>query len=703
MTLPSEFTIADDFPAISYQQWRSLVEEDLKGAPFEKKLVTRTYEGIDIQPVYTRPDTATVCDPNGLPGEMPFVRGSQTPEVALGGADLRQEYFHPDPAETNKQIRADLAGGVTSIQLHFDQAASQGFDPDEMAVAELLVADGVMAHSLCDLEATLQDVQLDQVGVSLDTGAAFMPAAALLVSLWQKRGIDLALVQGAFNSDPLSALSRRGHLPMSLDTSLALLGDLAQWTTQNSPHVTAVGVNTAPYHCAGATAAQDLAFQMATGVTYLRAMTSQGMSIDEAAKQILFRVELGTHHFLAIAKLRAARQLWSRVVEASGGAPESGGMKIHARTSNRVLTHRDPYVNILRNTVAMFAASIGGANIVTSVPFDCLLRLPDEFSQRVARNTMLIIQEEAHLHRVVDPSGGSWFLDSITNQLAREAWEIFQEIERREGMAAVLLSGWVAEQITSAHAPRATDIARRKEGITGVSEFPDITETPLETVAPDFTALRLAAAERTIHSRKDLDLAKALSTTGSKTAASIDAAARGATIGQLARLAGLHDSAIEVQAIEARSFAQPFEELRDAVDAWETRHGRRPAVFLANMGPVAHHTARASYAKNFFEAGGFKILSNEGFKDAAAAAKAFAESGASTAVICSSDKLYQELVPEVAAQLKQAGAKAVVLAGNPGDKEADWLNAGVDRFIYIKCNVLEILRDLLREEGVLER
>ncbi|QEG33803.1 methylmalonyl-CoA mutase family protein [Bythopirellula goksoeyrii] len=700
MTLPLEFTVAEDFPSVTYQQWRSVVEDDLKGAPFEKKLVTHTYEGIDIQPVYTQEDALNHPEAIGFPGSPPFIRGSLPPRLALQGADLRQEYYHPDVNVTNKQILADLAGGVTSVQLQFDQAASNGFDPDEVTLSDTLGDEGLMAYSQQDLNTTLEKVQLESVGIALDAGAAFLPAAALLVSLWQKQGLDLAQVQGAFNSDPLATLARNGYLPLSLNSSLALLADLAQWTAHNCPQLTAVGVNTAPYHCAGATAAQDLAFQMATAVTYLRAMIAAGMNIDEAAKQILFRVELGTHHFLAIAKLRAARRLWSRVVEASGGSPGAGAMKLHARTSDRVLTHRDPYVNILRNTVAMFAGSIGGANIVTSVPFDSLLRLPDEFSRRVARNTLLVIQEEAHLQRVIDPGGGSWFLDSITDQLAKEAWDTFQEIERLEGMVAVLHSGWVADQIAAAHAPRATDIARRKEGITGVSEFPDIAEAPLETVAPDVSALRRAACER-MTTRGDFDPAEA-SSERSKTAAAVKAAAEGATIGQLARMAGFHDSITTTKAIKSRSFAQPFEELRDAVDAWEKLHGRRPIVFLANMGPVAHHTARASYAKNFFEAGGFRIVSNDGFKDADAVAKAFCDSGALTAVICSSDKLYQDFVPDVAASLKRSGAKTVVLAGNPGANETEWRNAGVDRFIFIKCNVLETLRDVLREEGVIE-
>ena len=578
-------------------------------------------------------------------------------------------------------------------------------DPDELPESEPHhtphAPHGVMIFSAEDLDSTLGGVELDMVSLAFDAGAASLPAAALLVALWQKRGIDIKQARGDFNFDPLATLALQGQLPYSLETALELVGDLAHWTSQHCPLSRSVAVSTAPYHCAGATAAQDLAFQMGTAVTYLRAMTSRGLSVDEAAQQILFRVELGTHHFLAISKLRAARRLWSRLVEAAGGSPAAGAMRIHARTSSRVLTKRDPYVNILRNTVAMFAASVGGANVVSSVPFDNPIRLPDNFSRRIARNTLLIIQEESHLHRVADPAGGSWFLDSITQQLAEEAWSIFQEIERQGGMATVLQSGWVAEQIGAAHAPRATDIARRKEGITGVSEFPNIAEAPLEKVAPDVTAVRQAAIQRMSKTRQDSSVAK-FSPGDSRTAAAVAAAVRGATLGQVARLVGMHQDKTTTTAIEARSFAQPFEELRDAVDAWATEHGRRPQVFLANMGPVAHHTARAGYATNFFEAGGFHVSTNDGFANAESAAKAFAESGASTAVICSSDKLYQDLVPDLAARLKQAGAKSIVLAGSPGENEDQWRSAGVDRFIFMKCNVLETLREMLLQEGIIE-
>jgi methylmalonyl-CoA mutase len=701
MKLASEFTIRDDFPPVSYAEWRALAEADLQGVPFEKKLVTHTYEGINIQPVYTRQDFAGDEDLQGFPGRRPFVRGAQPLGQLLGGADLRQQYAHPNAVVTNQAILADLAGGVTSLELRFDALARQGFDPDDANASNPAKDDGVMIYSVDELDSALAEVDLSTVGVAVVAGAAFLPVAAMLAALWKRRGKALDDVNGAFNADPLSDLAREGCSPVPAKAALVQLADLAVWTHASCPRVTAVGVETSPYHHAGATAAQDLAVAMATGVAYLRAMTEGGLSVDAAARQILFRVSLGTHHFLAIAKLRAARRLWGRVVEVSGGSEDAGAMRIQARASDRVLTQRDPYVNILRNTVCVFAACIGGADVITSVPLDQVTGPPDDFTRRVARNTLLVLQEEAHLHRVIDPAGGSWFLDRITNELAAEAWCIFQEIERRGGMFAVLESGWIGGEINLAFAPRAKDIARRKEGITGVSEFPNVADERIARQLLDVAALRKAAAERLRRERPSSEAVGELSSGTSRTTAVVEMATRGATIGQLARSLGFHKSPTKIERLKARSFAEPFEELRDAADAWQAANGRRPRVFLANMGPVAQHTARAAYAKSFFEAGGLETVTNDGFDEVDAAADAFAKSGASIAAICSSDRLYPEMVPTLAAKLKSAGARSVVLAGNPGDNESTWRDAGVDRFIFIKCDVLATLRELLREEGVL--
>jgi methylmalonyl-CoA mutase len=700
--LAPEFTLGDDFPPVRYDEWRKLAEADLEGAPFEQKLITHTYEGIDVQPVYTRTDWPAETDPDGFPGLPPFVRGGSPLGAVQTGWDLRQEHAHPDPAVTNLAILDDLQGGVTSLLLRLDVAARNGLDADDPAATELAGRDGLMAYHADDLDAALANVHLDMVGLTLEAGAAFLPAAAAVVALWRRRGVGPEQARGAFNADPLAVLARDGQLPMPVNVALALMADLAAWTAKNYAQVTAVRVGTAPYHHAGATAAQDVAFGMATAVEYLRAMTKAGLDVDMAARQILFSISLGTHHFLAVAKLRAARRLWARVVEACGGTPAAAAMRIHSRVSKRVLTLRDPHVNLLRNTVACFAAGIGGAEAITSVPFDSAAGLPDALSRRIARNTLLVLQEEAHLNRVIDPPGGSWYLGWLTDQVAQKAWDIFQEIERGGGMLGAIQDGSVARQIDSAFAPRAKNLARRKEGITGVSEFPNVAEPPVVRPAPDRITLRAAATRRLAAARRHSPALTALkSAAGGWTERVIAAAEQGASVGQLARALGFHAEPTVIPPLTPHMFAAPFEELRAASDAWQVTHGKRPRVFLANMGAVAHHTARATYAKNFFEAGGFEVLGNDGFRDADAVARAFAESRATIAVICSSDKLYPDVVPQVAPRLKAAGARSVVLAGNPGANEAAWRGAGVDRFIFIKCDVLATLRQMLREEGVL--
>jgi methylmalonyl-CoA mutase len=698
MTTRPKFTIKDDFPPVDYETWRASVQADLKGAPFERKLVTHTYEGIDIEPVYTLRDDLG-ADASGKPGFAPFIRGSHPQGHVLCGLDLRQEHAHPDLKITNAAILGDLQGGVTSLNLRLDRAARRGVGVNDPMYESLGGDDGVMVTGVADLDDALQGVHLELLDVTLDAGAAFLPAAATLAAVWKRRGIASSAARGAFQADPLATLASDGELPVAPERALADMASLAEWTSRTLPKVTAVCVNTSPYHDSGATAAQDIAFAMATAVQYLRAMTEAGMSIDQAAAQIQFRMSLGTHHFLAIAKVRAARALWSRVLEASGAVPI--GMRLHARTSNRVMTQRDSYVNLLRNSVSMFAAIVAGADAVTSLPFDHATQLPDDFSRRIARNTVLVLQEESHLHRVLDPAGGSWFLEKLTRDVAEKGWEIFQSIEREGGMLAALLSDSIREQLDTAYTPRAKNIASRKEGITGVSEFPNLSEQRVQHAPPDKAALRTAAANRLANKDQSGVALEQLAGISSRIEMAMQAALLDATIAQIASVLGFTAEAITITPIQPHAFAQPFEELRDASDAFLEKNGHRPQVFLANMGPVAHFTGRATYAKNFFEAGGFDVMADDGFADASAAATAFAASGANIAVICSSDKLYIDLVVPVAQALKQAGAKQVVLAGFPGDNEAAWRAAGVDRFIYIKCDVLATLRDLLGQEGVL--
>jgi methylmalonyl-CoA mutase len=712
--IEKELTLATDFPPVGYDQWKASVVADLKGAPFEKKLVTRTPEGIDIQPLYTPADWPSDGDHSGFPGLLPMTRGSRTVGHALGGWDIRQEHLHPDPAEANKAILEDLEHGVTSIQLRLDAAACAGLDADAREAAELCGRDGVMAYSLGDFEAVFGGVQLDIAPASLDAGAAFLPAAALLAALLRRRKLKPTSVRCAFNADPLGALISEGQLPVPLDVALAQMTDLAAWTAANYPQSTSVEVHTDAYHHAGATSSQDLAFAVATGVEYLRAMTRAGLAVDGAVRQVVFGMSLGCHFFQAIAKLRALRKMWAKVVTSAGGSEAAArSTRIQVRTSRRVLTRRDPWVNLLRNTVCCFAGAVGGADSITTAPLDAAIGLSDEFSRHLARNTQIILLEESHLNRVIDQAGGSWFLERLTDQLAERAWALFQAIEGRGGMIRAATEGWVAGQIRTVEATRERNLATRKQAVTGVSEHPNVSEQPVTRPKPDRVQLRAEASTRLVAWRRDHPCADALATLarvaadpsrapGALTEAAVKAAEAGATLGQIsAALAGGKGSPAHVEPLAIHPYAAAYEELRDASDQYTARAGARPLVFLANMGTPADFIARSTYALNFFQAGGFGVVNNEGIADPEAAAAAFRQSRAKIAVICSTDKKYETVIEATAPRLKAAGARTVILAGNPGANEARYRAAGVDRFIFIRCDVLGTLHELLREEGVL--
>jgi methylmalonyl-CoA mutase len=372
---------------------------------------------------------------------------------------------------------------------------------------------------------------------------------------------------------------------------------------------------------AGASAVEELGCSLAAGVAYLRALTDAGLSVDEAFGQLEFRYAASADQFTTIAGLRAARRLWDRVGEACGASPDVRAQRQHAVTSSVMTTRHDPWANLLRTTIACFAAGVGGADVVTVQPFDAALGLPDAFSRRIARNTQSLLVEEGSLARVLDPAGGSWYVESLTEQLAQAAWAAFTEIERAGGLQAALASGLVGDRIAAAWAERSERIAHRTDAITGVSEFPDLAEQlPSRRAAP------------------------AVLPTG-----------------------GLP----RVRAAAA------FEELRDAAE------GSGARVYLATIGPVARHTARATFAANLFQAGGLRTPAGDG-------ASGLAEATTALACICGTDKDYAESAAALAKELRDAGATSVWLAAKPS-LDVD----GVDGYVYAGCDALAVLNSAL--------
>lgn len=711
--LSREFETKHAFGGASAEAWRALVDADLKGAPFEKRLVTHTYEGLYVRPLYTRADWDGAGDPSGVSGSMPMTRGARVLGGSQHGWDIRQERVESDPATLNAALLDDLRGGVGSVVLRLDAAARSGLDGDDARGAGLCARDGAAVYSLGDLEMCLAGVHPEMIWIGLEAGSAFAQGAALLSALWSARGVKPGEARGGFGADPLAVLARDGGLPYALSDGLSRLADLAKWTAKTHPRATAVRVGTAAYHHAGATATQDLAFSMATGLEYLRAMTAGGMSVEEAAGQVQFSFAVGCNFFLAIAKLRAARRLWARVVEACGGGEDARRMTMHVRPSKRVMTSRDPWVNILRNSACVFAAGVAGADAVGALPMDCALGEPSELARRIARNTHHILMDECHLHRVNDPAGGSWYLERLTDELCERAWVILQAIEARGGMAASLLDGWVGAQIDTALEPRMRNIATRREGVLGVSEFPNLGESEVRPAEVDTAKVRAGAVDRVRRARNRAQGSSAGENGAARSGMDelVRAARGGATVGQLTALltgaragAGHAAPAVLERAIHVHPYAEAFERLREASDEYVAACGHRPRVFLASVGAPADHLARTNYSRNLMEAGGFEVTGGAGYADAGGAVEAWREAGteaAAIAVICGKDEQYPTLVPELARGLHAAGVRTVILAGNPGANEGAYREAGVDRFVFVKCDVVGVLRGLLVEEGVL--
>ncbi|MFF4431035.1 methylmalonyl-CoA mutase family protein [Streptomyces sp. NPDC001513] len=616
--LPDDgLSLAAEFPDATHEQWQRLVEgvlrksgKEASGEAAEDALSTPLEDGLTTRPLYTAPPDGTAPD-TGLPGFAPFVRGGRPEGTTANGWDVRQRLAGTDPVRVNEAALADLENGVTSLWF----TVGRGGLPVE------------------GLARALEGVYLDLAPVSLDAGAQYAEAARELLRLFTESAVAPEAARASLGADPLGHEARTGE---ALDPAAAV--ELAREAAAGWPGVRALTVDALPYHEAGGSAAEELGLSLATGVAYLRALTEAGLSTEAALGQLEFRYAATADQFLTIAKLRAARRLWARIAEASG-APEAGAQLQHAVTSPVMMTRRDPWVNMLRTTVACMAAGVGGADSVTVLPFDHELGLPDAFARRIARNTSTILLEESHLARVIDPAGGSYYVERLTDELAHAAWEFFRTVEKAGGQAAALRSGLVAERLAATWAARSKKLAKRREPITGVSEFPLLSEKPVVR----------------------------------------EPAPAGPT-GGLPR----------VRRDEA------YEDLRARSDAHLAATGARPRIFLAALGPAAAHTARATFASNLFQAGGIEPVHDPVSVDPATAAEAYAASGADgMAVLCSSDALYEEQAAEVAGALRAAGATTVFLAGRPGTAEAS-----VDEYVFAGCDAVAVLSSVLDRMGV---
>jgi len=612
-----------EFPEVDRAAWRQAVEKILKGADFERRMVTRTEDGLAIQPLYGADDPAGDA---GVPGRFPCIRSGRGLDAAWR---IEQCQAHPDPATANKQALDDLEHGVEALRL---------------AIADPLDENphGIVLKEPGELARVLDKVVTDAAPVSLEAGSRGLEMARALVARWRESGAEPTTVAGDLHIDPLAALARTGKLPQAPAAAFAEIGGFVGEIDGRFTQVRALGADLRPAHEAGAGPSLELAIGLAQAAEVLRLAERGGLAPEAAARQLTWLVPVDDDVFMGIAKLRALRRCWSTMARAVGS---DAAPRLVAETSRRMLARRDAYVNLLRNTLAAFAGATGGADALTVLPFTASLGLPDRSARRMARNTQLILKDEAMLARVVDPGGGSFYVENLTDQLAAAAWSTFQELEREGGFLALMEGGALATRIDAQWAKRERGLATRREMITGVSAFPLVDEHEVELDPFDPSALQAALAAA--------------------------APAPAKTVAPLPR----------------RRLAERFEALRDAADRAAESRGR-PEVLLLHLGSLAESNVRASWTRSLLEAGGLGCVDSAPVADAEGVAEACRQAGPSYVVLCSTDARYGELAEAAAKAAKAAGVATVALAGRPGEHEAAWRAAGIDVFLYAGIDVL---------------
>ncbi|MEX0299076.1 MAG: methylmalonyl-CoA mutase subunit beta [Kordiimonas sp.] len=596
-------TLASDFDAVTDSEWQTLVEKSLKGKPFEKAMTTNTYDGLKLKALYTSENT---------------VRGVR-PDSRKGPWNIAVPHWNPDVSVSQDAIVEDLERGANSIAVRIEAGAFPGVKYD-------------------DLAKLFEGVYLDMISFTLIPGEEFEAASRSMLDLIAAKNYKAPEVSGCLGAEPISTLAQTGRLLTSAEGAVNAAVEIAREVSGKYESIATFMVDGGLYHLSGATEGQELGLMLATGLHYLRAMEAAGMDLHIAAKQIHFSLVADTDIHLTVAKFRAARLLWGQILKSCG--LEGISMNLSGVSSLRMMSSRDPWVNILRGTAACFGAGVGGANTVCVLPHDTMLGMSSVQARRIARNIQIVLQEESSLSAVMDPAAGSYSFESITTELSETAWKYFQKIEQKGGVLTALRNGLVQQDMIESWAARQHNIATRKDPVTGVSEFPDIHEKPI------------------------------------------------ADVGEMPNVpVELKEAGEVIQPILFHRVAENFEAFRSLSEGL-SENGVKPSIFLANLGSAADFTARATFSKNLFEAGGIEALPSDGGLEVTAIVNSYKSSGAKLAVVCGTDQLYAGHAEELVQALTAEGAK-VFIAGRPDNFEV-LKQAGLISAVYMGINALDV-------------
>ena len=608
----SKEKLFSDFPGVSTEAWMEKITADLKGADFEKKLVWKTNEGFKVKPFYRQEDLEGLKTTEGLPGEFPYVRGTKKDDNTWL---VRQDIKVECAKEANEKALDILNKGVDSLGFSLKK---KDLSPEYIET----LLNGICAECV-------------ELNFSTCQGATVM-LANLLVDYFTKKGYDLATLKGSINYDPMGKMLCKGK---DMTAFVATAKELVE-VMKALPKYRCITVNAIELNNAGSYISQELGYALAWGNEYLNALVEAGLDATEVAKKIKFNFGISSNYFLEIAKFRAARMLWANIVKEYAPKCDCAcKMKAHAETSTFNLTLFDAHVNMLRTQTEAMSAALAGVDSITVSPFDKAYQTPDDFSERIARNQQLLLKEECHFDKVVDPAAGSYYIENLTVSIAQQAWNLFLEVEEAGGMMEAIKAGKVQEAVNASNKARHEAVSKRREILLGTNQYPNFTELS-EGKTP---------------------------------------------MGCQCCCGGQHECEKPYATLDKARAASEFEELRLQTE----NSGKRPKAFMLTIGNLAMRQARAQFSCNFLACAGYEVIDNLGFPTVEEGVEAAMKAGADIVVLCSSDDEYAEYA--VPAYQALNGRAMFIVAGAPACMD-DLKAAGIENFIHVRCNVLETLR-----------
>lgn len=611
-----------EFPPISTEQWEAVINKDLKGADYERKLVWKTIEGFNVKPYYRAEDLEHLEYLDSNPDQKPFTRGKHSNNNVW---DIRQDIGEADPVQANAIARNAIERGATALGFNAKHIT------DEKAMAALI--DGI---------------DTEKVKIHFNSSRNYLETLKLFVAVLQHAGRDLTKVEGSCNFDLFQYALKHGKYYRSEKEDLTEAKAMVEYGKQTLPKFRTLTVNGSALHNAGSNIVQELGFSMAAANELVARLSDMGCTVEHVASSIAVNFATGSNYFMEIAKIRAARLLWSKIIEQYQPKCDCVyKLFVNCVSSTWNKSVFDPYVNMLRTTTETMSAAIAGADSISTIPFDSAYKEADDFGYRIARNQQLLLKEESYMDKIVDPAAGSYYIENLTDSIAQHAWQLFVTVESKGGFCKALREGYVQDEVERVARQRDADIATRKTTILGTNQYPNLAETMSDKVGSHPCDCNATAAD-------------------------------------------------EIRVLHPYRGAEAFEQLRLSTE----RSGKRPRVFLLTYGNLAMRKARSGFATNFFGVAGYEVIDNAGFKSAEEGVKAALDAHADIVVLCSSDDEYAEIAENACKGLK-GKVKSIVLAGYPKEMVDTYRGYGIDEFIHVKTNALECLTAFQKLMGII--